>query len=46
MSPPYLHMGVGIYLGLVGSGLVTAFVLTKLLKSKICLTIAKELTSH
>ena len=26
------HMGVGIYLGLVGSGLVTAFVLTKLLK--------------
>ncbi|AHF64745.1 cytochrome b6f complex subunit PetL [Synechococcus sp. WH 8109] len=27
-----MHMGVGIYLGLVGSGLVTAFVLTKLLK--------------
>ena len=25
-------MGVGIYLGLVGSGLVTAIVLTKLLK--------------
>ena len=30
--PPYLHMGVGIYFGLVFSGLVTAFVLTKLLK--------------
>ena len=27
-----MHMGVGIYLGLVGSGLVTAFVLTKVLK--------------
>ena len=27
-----MHMGVGIYLGLVGAGLVTAFVLTKLLK--------------
>ena len=25
-------MGVGIYLGLVGSGLVVAFVLTKLLQ--------------
>ena len=26
-------MGVGIYLGLVGAGLISAFVLTKLLKS-------------
>ncbi|MCH1457974.1 MAG: cytochrome B6 [Synechococcus sp. MOX_bin73] len=32
VGPPYWLMGVGIYLGLVGTGLVVAFVLTKLLK--------------
>ena len=38
-------MGVGIYLGLVSSGLVTAFVLTKLLKG-ITLICAVPMFSH